>query len=96
MFDPVTNQILNHAARKAAVERRPREQRARQAEEGSRPGEFGDVFEHTVGGIEAASPVRRLADADQEDAREDRLAGEGSRGRTSPGGGDERGLDLTA
>lgn len=92
----MTNQILNQAARKAAVDRRGADQRARRAEEGRRPGEFGDVFEHTVGGVEASTPIRPLADADREDAREDRLAGEGPRGQRGLDPERGSGLDLTA
>lgn len=95
MFDPVTNQIANQAAKRAANARRPAEQRARAADKGVRPSD-PDSFENTLERVEATAPTRPLADADREDAREDRVAGEG---RAFPPDGADRppgSLDLTA
>lgn len=97
MFDPVTNLISTQAARRAAMARRPQEQRTREAEKGGRTEDFGDSYENAIGQVEATSETRRLADADQEDAREDRLAREGmpeTQGR--PADPERPGLDLTA
>lgn len=77
--------------------RRPQEQRTREAEKGGRTEDFGDSYENAVGQVEPTPETRRLADADQEDAREDRLARDGtpnSRGQSD--GPDGPGLDLTA
>lgn len=98
VFDPVTNQIANQAAKRAANARRPLDQRARAAEKGARaPEADSDSFENALERVEATAPTRPLADADREDAREDRIAGEGrsydaDRAPDRPPGS----LDLTA
>lgn len=73
MFDPVTNLIASHAARRAAYARRPLEQRARASEKNART-DAADSFENGVHDVEAAGAVRPLGQADGEDAREDRAA----------------------
>lgn len=93
----MTNLISTQAARRAAMAKRPQEQRSREAEKGGRTEGFGDSYENAVGQVEPTPETRRLADADQEDAREDRLARDGTpgtRGRAVEAEGS--GLDLTA
>lgn len=93
MFDPVTNAISNQAARRLNNAKRPEEQRAREAGKAGRE-EFSDTFENAVEQVEQINPVRPLADADREEALEDRQAGEG---RAAPERDPVRGpLDLTA
>ncbi len=89
MFDPVTNLISNQSAQRAAQARRPQEARSRASEKGARPGDE-DRFESILNEIEPIGPTRPLADADQEEAREDRA-------EHRPGNEPKRGsLDVTA
>lgn len=96
MFDPVNNQMANQAAKRLANARRPLEKRSREADRAHRTGDT-DSFENALERVEATAPTRPLADADREDAREDRAAGEGR--VYPPDAGTERppgSLDLTA
>lgn len=95
MLDPITNQIAAQAAHRVAVSRRPEEARAKSSGKG-RAAE-SDRFETILGEVEALGPVRALADADQEEAREDRI--EHRSGATDQRGHEDRPggvLDLTA
>lgn len=95
MLDPITNQIASQAVQRAAVSKRPQEARARKPEKG-RAAE-SDRFETILGEVEAIGPARPLADADQEEAREDRIEHRSGavdqQGREDHPGGM---LDLTA
>jgi hypothetical protein len=94
MLDPVTNLLAGQAAKRASDARRPLAERARAAAEPGRS-HASDTFEHAPEAVEPASPVRPLADADQQDAVDDRQARQG--GPEGHGPGREAGsLDLTA
>lgn len=102
MFDPVSNQLSNHAARRAADARRPLEKRASASDKPER-GDAADSFDHPLGGVERANAGRPVSDAVGEEGRLERAAhrtmgeaetGEGpptgstaSSGREKPGGG---------
>lgn len=92
MLDPITNQIASQAAHRATMARRPQEARARTSEKGR--AEDADSFETILGEVEPIGPARPLADADQEEAREDRIEHRPG----SPDVNDRPGgkLDLTA
>jgi hypothetical protein len=89
MFDPVTNLISNQSAQRAAQARRPQEARTRASEKGARAGDE-DSFESILSEVEPIGPTRPLADADQEEAREDRTEHQRRTGQTRGS------LDITA
>ncbi len=89
MLDPITHQIASQAAQRAALARRPQEARARTSEKGR--AEDADSFETILGEVEPLGPARPLADADQEEAREDRIEH-----RPDGAAGQRGGLDVTA
>lgn len=93
VLEPVSNQVSTHAARRAEVTRRADKAR-RRGEEGEHPVREGDTFLAALDAANATDPTRRLADVDQEEAREDRQAAHtGSTDQhPTPGGS----LDLSA
>ncbi|RMH25607.1 MAG: hypothetical protein D6692_10615 [Planctomycetota bacterium] len=90
MIDPVSNLVSTQAARQAREAQRANRVRRHGSDAEDRRGD--DSFESTLQAVETAESVRRLADADQEEAREDRQANGPSPGR--PGNGAS--LDLSA
>lgn len=90
MIDPVSNLASTLAARQARDAQRGN--RVRRHGSDAEEGRGGDSFESTLQAIESAESVRRLADADQEEAREDRQAS--GPGTTQPRTGSA--LDLSA
>jgi hypothetical protein len=67
MLDPISNQISNHAARRAADARRTLDKRARGSEKGERD-EAVDSYDHRLARIEQAAASRPLADAAGEES----------------------------
>ncbi|MFK7882635.1 MAG: hypothetical protein AB8F26_00440 [Phycisphaerales bacterium] len=95
MLGPITNLLAAQAARKAAIESARKRVRDPGATDGASRDE--DRFDSELQAVEGAEAVRRLADADQEDAREDREASllkskQTPFDRDGPG----RGIDLSA
>lgn len=72
MLEPISNQMAAKALRlKEAAERA---RRARDSDGRAGPVREGDSFDSALESVEPAEAVRKLADADQEEAREDRQA----------------------
>lgn len=93
MLDPISNQIAARAARRVANE--SARKKVREAREAEGAGRDTDSFDSELDAVEAGEAVRRLADADQEDAREDRVASN-TRPAREPGREHGGGLDLSA
>jgi len=92
MLEPISNHLASQAARKVALSDRAKQARASEKANGAKRG--ADSFDSALEGVEAAEAVRRLADADQEEAREDREASQLRHGREQAGQGGP--LDLEA
>lgn len=71
MLDPVTGMVGNQNARQANTAKRIQEARRVGSEKPGRP-QDEDSFESALTQAESVESVRHLADADQEEAREDR------------------------
>jgi hypothetical protein len=95
MLGPISNMLAAQAARKADIAARAKRARQEERTDGTRRG--SDSFEASLPGIEPTESVRKLADADQEEAREDRQATQQHYGPPHPHGpqdGPEGSLDL--
>lgn len=90
VIDPVSNLVSTQAARQAREAQRAN--RVRRHGSDAEDGRGDDSFESTLQAVEAAEAVRRLADADQEEAREDRQASGPGPARRENGAS----LDLSA
>ncbi|GEM_PF-5366074 len=95
MLEPISNQMAAKALR--AKETAERARRARDTGAARAPAREGDSFDAALGGIEPTEAIRRLADADQEEAREEREATQRRHARQGPDR-DQQGpsLDVSA
>lgn len=96
MLDPVSNQIAAQRIAQAAAAKRVQDSRRAGPEKSGRR-EEPDSFDAALDRAEAVENVRPLADADQEEAREDREQFKhGNYGPGHPSGPSNGSIDLNA
>lgn len=95
MLDPLTNQVANAGGRRLDAARRLERVRAAASGKKGRADE-PDSFDGALRDAERLNASRPLADADQEDAKEDRDHSRGAYAPNQPPAPSPGGIDLSA